>query len=209
MTAGIAGLLSAFPADKRPTAGDVVGSSVHIDTPFGMTIALAAVWCGAGLRLIGPSKPTWEADTNALQELELTGPEQDNPSLLFLSPEHHAVLLAAVQMSLERSPFASIITRNKINDMFAGYVGRSGLIEHLAAGTRTAFGGLAGSKLRALVVVGREWHNGSTDSSNYRDHRHTFASSAICPALQDDSIQLLRWSSTRLAPLRFAVARRT
>jgi long-chain acyl-CoA synthetase len=46
MTAGIAGLLSLFPADKRPTSADVIGSSVRLDTPFGMTIALAAVFTG-------------------------------------------------------------------------------------------------------------------------------------------------------------------
>jgi len=46
MTAGIAGLLSLFPADKRPTAADVVGSSIRLDTPFGMTVALASVYTG-------------------------------------------------------------------------------------------------------------------------------------------------------------------
>lgn len=53
MTAGIAGLLSLFPASKRPSAGlnDVVASSVRLDTPLGMTIALAAIWSGKTLPL--------------------------------------------------------------------------------------------------------------------------------------------------------------
>lgn len=53
MTSGIAGLLSAFPADKRPTAADVVGSTVRIDSPFGMTIAVASVWTGESLVTCG------------------------------------------------------------------------------------------------------------------------------------------------------------
>jgi hypothetical protein len=48
-TAGIAGLLSLFPADKRPSGAirDVVASSVKLETPFGMTIAMASVYSGA------------------------------------------------------------------------------------------------------------------------------------------------------------------
>lgn len=120
-----------------------------------MTIALAAVWSGAGLRLIGPSEAKWDTEPDAVKELGLSNsPKQPLPSVLFLNPEYEAVLLAAVQMSLERSPFASIITRNKINDARAGYVGRTGVLDRLAAGTRGAFSGLAGDSLRAIVVVG-------------------------------------------------------
>jgi long-chain acyl-CoA synthetase len=46
LTAGVAGVMSLFPADKRPTSLDVVGSSIRLDTPFGMTVALASIYSG-------------------------------------------------------------------------------------------------------------------------------------------------------------------
>jgi len=48
ITAGIAGILSSYPADKRPSSGlkDVVGTAVSLSTPLGMSIAMAAIWTG-------------------------------------------------------------------------------------------------------------------------------------------------------------------
>lgn len=88
-TAGIAGLLSIFPADKRPAGynGDVVASAVRIDTPFGMTIALASVWSGAGFRIIGSPVPSWKAtaDEDIADELAaLASGDQPAPTVLFL-----------------------------------------------------------------------------------------------------------------------------
>ena len=47
-TAGIAGLLALFPADKRPSAArrDVVASAIPLTEPIGLTIALASIWSG-------------------------------------------------------------------------------------------------------------------------------------------------------------------
>lgn len=102
ITAGIAGLLSLFPADKRPSMAlqDVVASSVPLNTPFGMTIALASVWSGtspcvqrfrsdslgAGLRMIGRPAPTWpneQDEENHAEQLE-TLAEGEKPTLLFM-----------------------------------------------------------------------------------------------------------------------------
>ncbi len=70
ITAGVAGLLSIFPADKRPSAThkDVIASSARLDTPFGMTLALAAIYSGSGFRFIGPSTPTWPTDESHRDE---------------------------------------------------------------------------------------------------------------------------------------------
>jgi len=48
ITAGIAGVLSSYPADKRPSGGlkDVVATAVSLSTPLGMSIAMATIWTG-------------------------------------------------------------------------------------------------------------------------------------------------------------------
>lgn len=53
ITAGIAGVLSAFPADKRPSAGlhDVVGTAISLNTPLGSSIAMATLWSGESSRI--------------------------------------------------------------------------------------------------------------------------------------------------------------
>lgn len=46
----MASLLSLFPASQRPTSKrkDVIKSSLDMNEPFGLTIALASVHAGAG-----------------------------------------------------------------------------------------------------------------------------------------------------------------
>lgn len=103
-TAGIAGLLSLFPADKRPSSHlkDVVASAVRLDTPLGMTIALATVLSGgylkglpgreltpgADLRMIGPSAPGWDRvdgqEEQDLEDLMLEDTYACKPTVLFL-----------------------------------------------------------------------------------------------------------------------------
>lgn len=94
ITAGIAGLLSIFPADKRPSSAqkDVVASHVSLNTPFGMTVALASIWSGAGFRFIGPAESTWpDVDSftvvDCATELLNLSQGQDGanpPSILFM-----------------------------------------------------------------------------------------------------------------------------
>jgi long-chain acyl-CoA synthetase len=63
-TAGIAGFLSSFPADKRPSGlkNDLIASSEPLATPIGMTIALAAIWSGQSIYLISASNIPLKAD---------------------------------------------------------------------------------------------------------------------------------------------------
>lgn len=55
LTAGIAGLLSLFPAHKRPspTSKDVVASCIPLNEPVGLSLALASLWSGAGYATFG------------------------------------------------------------------------------------------------------------------------------------------------------------
>lgn len=85
MTAGMAGLMALFPADKRPTACDTVGSVVSLNTPFGLSLALATVWSGAGLRIIGATAATWDAESDPNTELALLSTDdQPLPNVLFV-----------------------------------------------------------------------------------------------------------------------------
>ncbi|KAL7423590.1 hypothetical protein Q5752_001170 [Cryptotrichosporon argae] len=163
-TAGMAGLLSLFPADKRPSSAqkDVVASAVSLATPLGMTIALASVWSGAGLRLIGPAAATWPTDEDGDEgaaetaELEaLVAANQLKPTILFLSAAHHAALLARLHAALLVTPLAALAVRHRLPDLRAGHVARGGLLDSLVfkkvrAG---ALGGL-GEGVRAVIVVG-------------------------------------------------------
>lgn len=45
-----------YPADKRPTMSDVVVSCVPLTEAFGLSLALGAVWAGAGFRLLLPDE---------------------------------------------------------------------------------------------------------------------------------------------------------
>lgn len=85
MTAGMAGIMALFPADKRPTSRDVVASVASLNTPFGLSLALASVWCGAGFRLVGPTAATWDAESDPNAELALLSAEtQPLPTVLFV-----------------------------------------------------------------------------------------------------------------------------
>ncbi len=48
ITSGIAGILSTFPADKRPTAAlkDAIGTDVDVNKPFGMSLLFTAIYAG-------------------------------------------------------------------------------------------------------------------------------------------------------------------
>ncbi|KAL1408830.1 hypothetical protein Q8F55_005644 [Vanrija albida] len=160
-TAGIAGLLSIFPADKRPAGynNDVVASAVRIDTPFGMTIALAAVWSGAGLRLIGSPVPSWKAtaDEDIAGELAaVTSGDQPAPTVLFLTAKHHRALVTHLQAEFLAHPLASVAGSQQVNNIRGGYVARGSFADKwVFAGVRRAvLGGVAGDALRAVVVVG-------------------------------------------------------
>lgn len=90
ITAGIAGVLSSFPADKRPSAAsrDTVASAVHLDNPLGMCIAMATVWTGASLRAIGNPDDSWDTEGEDVRdELEflMSNRSQPAPTLLILS----------------------------------------------------------------------------------------------------------------------------
>lgn len=54
LTAGIAGILSLFPAHKRPSTAskDTVASCLGLEQPVGLALALAAIWSGALRRLL-------------------------------------------------------------------------------------------------------------------------------------------------------------
>jgi long-chain acyl-CoA synthetase len=48
ITAGTAGILSTFPADKRPTASlkDTIATDVDVNKPFGISLLLTAIYAG-------------------------------------------------------------------------------------------------------------------------------------------------------------------
>ncbi|GMK53536.1 hypothetical protein CspeluHIS016_0101220 [Cutaneotrichosporon spelunceum] len=152
MTAGIAGIMALFPADKRPGPRDIVASTMSLNTPFGLALALAAVWCGSGLRLIGPSGWDTEADPNAELAL-LAADDQPLPTVLFATPPYHAVLVAHTAHAL-RFPLGRLASTHKLHGIRKGWVGREGWADALVAGARKGvLGGLVES-LRAVLVVG-------------------------------------------------------
>lgn len=161
VTAGIASLLSIFPADKRPSGKlrDVVASAVRLDTPLGMTIALASIWNGAGYRMIGNQEPTFDEDIECVEHLTaLADPAKDlpKPTILFITPKYHRALLDGLQFSYEAHPWASLAARHKARDLSYGHVSRDGIWDKILwSGMReNAVGGIAGQKLRAVILVG-------------------------------------------------------
>lgn len=153
MTAGMAGIMALFPADKRPSPRDVVASTLSLNTPFGLTLALATVWCGAGLRLVGPAG-TWDAEADPNTELALlAADDQPLPTVLFATPPYHAALVAHAAHAL-RTSLGGVAAAHKLNDIRKGYVAREGWADALVAGARKGvLGGLVDS-LRAVLVVG-------------------------------------------------------
>ncbi|WWC90156.1 uncharacterized protein L201_005089 [Kwoniella dendrophila CBS 6074] len=162
VTAGIASLLSLFPADKRPSAAlnDTVASAVPLITPLGMTIALASIWTGAGFRLIGNREPIWDpeeidhaAELSVLADKEKGLPK---PTILFISPKHHHALLNRLQYTFTSHPFASLAARHKGHSIRAGHIDRDSLWDRvLWSGMReNVLGGIAGQRLRGVILVG-------------------------------------------------------
>lgn len=87
-----------FPADKRPTSRDVIASAIRLDTPLGMSIAIGAVWGGAGFRLIGPPVAVWDAPSAPVIELgELTTSDQPMPTILILYVHWKGILTVGHQ----------------------------------------------------------------------------------------------------------------
>ncbi|EIW73123.1 hypothetical protein M231_06039 [Tremella mesenterica] len=162
VTAGIAALLSLFPADKRPTAalGDVVASAVRLDTPLGMSIALASLWSAAGFRMIGHPTPTWEptegGEAAELEQIADTTSGLPKPSILFITSEHHLSLLTELQTSFVAHPLSAFAARHQTQSIRAGHVSRGGLLDrYLFRNVREGMlGGVAGERLRAVIVVG-------------------------------------------------------
>ncbi|WVR03122.1 hypothetical protein IAU60_000112 [Kwoniella sp. DSM 27419] len=161
-TAGIASLLSLFPADKRPSSllRDTVASAVPLNTPLGLTIALASVWTGAGFNLIGDNKPVWDpeeidhaAELEALGEAYVPG---GRPTILFISPKHHHALIERLQYTYTAHPFASVAARHKNHTIRAGHIDRDSLWDKvLWSGMReNVLGGVAGRRLRGVILVG-------------------------------------------------------
>ncbi|ORY27329.1 hypothetical protein BCR39DRAFT_560061 [Naematelia encephala] len=165
ITAGIAGTLSLFPADKRPsrTLKDVVASAVRLDTPFGMTLAVASIWSGAGFRMLGRVTPDWPAtgeSIDARAELNaLAQGDSPSPSLLFLTKEHHEVLVQELQSTYARHPLASLVARHKLAGIKGGHVSRDSWTDKLAL--RNVRGGvlgnLVGESLRSVFLVGDDF----------------------------------------------------
>ncbi|UOH79436.1 hypothetical protein LQV05_000441 [Cryptococcus neoformans] len=162
VTAGIASLLSIFPADKRPSSKlhDVVASAVRLDTPLGMTIALASIWNGAGYRMIGNHEPTFDVeDIECVEHLTaLADPAKGlpKPTILFITPRYHRALLDSLQFSYEAHPWASLAARHKARGISYGHVDRDGIWDKILwSGMReNVMGGVAGRKLRAVILVG-------------------------------------------------------
>ncbi|WVQ72284.1 hypothetical protein IAR50_001834 [Cryptococcus sp. DSM 104548] len=162
VTAGIASLLSIFPADKRPSnkLNDVVASAVRLDTPLGMTIALACIWNGAGFRLIGNQEPVWDPEeVNHAEELtSLVDAEKDlpKPTVLFITPQHHQALVKKLAYSYEAHPYASLAAQHKAHGLRSGHIDRDSLWDKVIwSGMReNVLGGVAGKKLRAVILVG-------------------------------------------------------
>ncbi len=148
----MAGIMALFPADKRPSSRDVVASSLSLNTPFGLALALAAVWCGAGLRLLGPAGWDTEADPNAELAL-LAADDQPLPTVLVASPAYHAALVAHAAHAL-RTPLGRVVAAHKLRAIRHGYIARQGWADALVSGARKGvLGGLVDS-LRAVLVVG-------------------------------------------------------
>ncbi|WVN88510.1 uncharacterized protein L203_103721 [Cryptococcus depauperatus CBS 7841] len=162
VTAGITSLLALFPADKRPSRvlHDVVASAVRLDTPLGMTIALASIWNGAGFRMMGNHEPLWDTKEvdHALQLNALVDSEKDlpKPTILFITPKHHRALIDRLQYTYEAHPYAALAIRRKVHSIKSGYVDRDGLWDRVIfSGMReNVMGGVAGHKLRAVILVG-------------------------------------------------------
>ncbi|WWC57626.1 uncharacterized protein I303_100158 [Kwoniella dejecticola CBS 10117] len=162
VTAGIASLLSLFPADKRPSAAlhDTVASAVPLTTPLGMTIALSTVWTGASFRLIGNHEPTWDPEeVDHAAELEVLADKEKGlpkPTILFISPKHHHALLNRLQYTYTSHPFASLAARHKGHSIRAGHIDRDSLWDRvLWSGMReNVLGGIAGQRLRGVILVG-------------------------------------------------------
>ncbi|WVW81314.1 hypothetical protein I302_103305 [Kwoniella bestiolae CBS 10118] len=162
VTAGIASLLSLFPADKRPSAAlhDTVASAVPLTTPLGMTIALASVWTGASFRLIGNHEPTWNPEeVDHASELEVLADKKGGlpkPTILFISPKHHHALLNRLQYTFTSHPFATLAARHKGHSIRAGHIDRDSLWDKvLWSGMReNVLGGIAGQRLRGVILVG-------------------------------------------------------
>ncbi|WVQ64344.1 uncharacterized protein L199_002506 [Kwoniella botswanensis] len=162
VTAGIASLLSLFPADKRPSAAlhDTVASAVPLTTPLGMTIALASVWTGASFRLIGNHEPTWSPEeVDHASELEVLADNEKGlpkPTILFISPKHHHALLNRLQYTFTSHPFATLAARHKGHSIRAGHIDRDSLWDKvLWSGMReNVLGGIAGQRLRGVILVG-------------------------------------------------------
>lgn len=84
MTAGVASFLAIFPPDKRPGPRDTIASSQNLNTPFGMSIALAAVLTACSIRLVGSPNPGWEGSNPAADMIALAAGNVQRPTILIL-----------------------------------------------------------------------------------------------------------------------------
>jgi len=155
ITAGAAGFLSTFPADKRPTAAlkDTIGSGIDINTPFGLTLLLTSVYAGASFMAIG------EYGREATEEepfVVLKADPKLKPTILIIQPRPFAIACSVLTkvLAANSSPLMSLAKRHKLAGLANGYVGKEGPFEwlvwnrlrtslpargHLVASLRAAF----------------------------------------------------------------------
>ena len=80
-----------------------MASSIRLDTPFGMTVALASIFSGAGYRFIGPPAAEWPVDASdtasELRALVDAKADQPLPTILFV----YVAILHPVNRRVQRA----------------------------------------------------------------------------------------------------------
>jgi hypothetical protein len=124
--------------------------------------------------MIGQPTASWSSsntEENQAAELEVLA-EGDKPTLLFMyvrfaqlekvlicggsTSKHHSALVSRLHESFSSHSFGAFAARHKLPSLRSGHVSRNGLWDkYVWSGIReSAFGGVAGEKLRGVIVVG-------------------------------------------------------
>jgi long-chain acyl-CoA synthetase len=158
---------------------DVVASSVPLDTPFGMIVALGSIFSGAGFRFLGPADPIWPSNKDlpspSAELAALTNPasNEPKPTVLFVwaliaasvcffadirSKAHHEALIKSLNNSFRAHPLGSFAARFKLIGIQGGDISRTGRFEKVVWRSirQSPLGGIAGKQLRSVVVVDGE-----------------------------------------------------
>lgn len=110
--------------------------------------------------MIGNQEPVFDVeDIECVEHLTaLADPTKDlpKPTILFITPKYHRALLDSLQFSYEAHPWASLAALHKARDLSHGHVDRDGIWDKILwSGMReNVVGGVAGRKLRAVILVG-------------------------------------------------------